>query len=147
MSKSINGLLIGIIIIGFILLNIGASHSDSQNNLQSNCRKSTFNNPFANYIITDRTMNPNLAACINMDDKIRNNYMNNLYINSDDSINRYYFNNYEKNYMTMPVTIYPNKQRLYGNYLYNNKAIPNSTCKLDQYCINYKDIRFNRRFV
>jgi len=108
-----------------------------KNNYIKPCRESTMNNPFGNYLLTS---NPNLEACTDYD-KVKNNFMINLYVNSSESIKRYLYDNYEKdNYMITPVTKYPNDQSLFANYLYNR----NMPCKDNNICLRYRDLRYIR---
>ena len=135
-----------LITIGILYLSNNHLNIDKYNNNFSDCREPNFNNPFGNYLITDISANPNHKICKNFnDDDIYNLFNINLYTNSNPSR---IFSNKSTSYryfITLPVTNYPNNQKEFGNYLYNNNKQPSCKNKAQRYCLNYQDLRFSRR--
>lgn len=81
------------------------------------CRSPTMNNPFANYLLNDKS---NLSACISKEyDDIKNNYNDfnvyynskNIFINSLLKINRTFY--------TTAITSNPNDLDKYIEFIYN----------------------------
>lgn len=107
----------------------------------NNCRPATMNNPYANFLIGD---NPNISAC-NDDRNIQNkNTFNlfNVYENSSD-INIGSSNKAIRDFYTKTVTKYPPNTNEFAKWLYtDNKKL---TCKLDNNCLKYDDIRYHTR--
>ena len=107
-----------VIIILFIHFNIRLNTKYSNTtttNIQ--CRQPTMNNPYANYLLNDKS---NLSACISKDyDNIKNDYNNfNVYYNSKNiSINSLLKIN--RTFYTTAITSHPNDLNKYIEFIYN----------------------------
>ena len=92
--------------------------------IESNCRKPTENNPFANVLMTDYA-NPNLPeACAYEDVKGQTwgTYFANFKQNEYDIYNKEHS---QRQFYTMPVSTIPNDQNGFASWLFAN----NDTCK------------------
>lgn len=139
-------LIIILIMLSYIIYKLCIINYINKYNIpETECRKSTINNPFANYIITSKNSNPSIGACKNLN--IKDNYKNNLYRDSKYTFKRYIFSKdyLDNNFITMPVTKYPNDLKKFGDFLYNNKSW--LECKTDKYCLPWSDIRFINRYI
>jgi hypothetical protein len=106
----------------------------------NNCRPSTMNNPYGNYLIGD---NLTISACD--DDRNKQNRdkfnMFNVYENASD-INIGSSNKAFRGFYTKTVTKHPVDTNEFAKWVYGNKKL---TCKTDNNCLRYDDIRYHTR--
>ncbi len=130
---------VGMILLFLLWYKKNNSKNDKNDKLFDKCRKSTYDNPYGNYLIGE-----------NMDHKFCNNDEDNK---DSYNFNRYnlYENSFDKtvgstnkairSFYSMPITSYPNNINIYKDFI-NDDTL---SCKTDGYCIRYNDIRFQTR--
>lgn len=106
------------------------------------CRAPTTNNPFMNPDVTEfGQVNPPVACNADDDDikeNINVNFNHELFRDVDELFDK---KNSQRQFYTIPNTAIPNNQTEFAQWLYN---IP-STCKEDQNCLRYDDLRTHLR--
>ena len=116
---------------------------DLNNISNDKCTDTTKENPFMNVLMSDYTNNPNRSvACKNNNEKIKDNFNENLYRDVSDVWNK---SNSQRQFYTMPNTKIPNDQKGFAEWLYK---INHKTCKEDtKECIRHEDIRIQNKLV
>jgi hypothetical protein len=117
---------------------------------QKTCTQPTIDNPFMNatmgdYMnIVDGKIVDRPPACDATSDEVKeqveNAFENNLYRDVTDVFGKF---NSQRQFYTMPSTTIPNDRDSYMKWLY---ATP-KTCKEDNECLRYEDVRANRPVV
>lgn len=119
--------------------------NNSIESLTNDCTEPTIDNPFMNATMKDymnidesgKIVDRPQACDMNDPDvklKADEYFDNNLYKNIDDVFGKM---NSQRQFYSMPSTTIPNKQDEFANWLY--KTPP--TCKEDQNCLRYEDLR------
>ena len=104
------------------------------------CRPATIDNPYGNYLIGE---NKDISVCNDNDNIKKADTFNsfNIYENASQinigSINKMY-----RDFYTMPITSNINDTRTFAQTLYGNN---NLSCKTDNNCLQYDDIRYHTR--
>ena len=118
---------------------------ENKGELFDNIRVPTMNNPYSNYTLNE---NPELEA---PKDKKYNQTMReynkvNVFENSyDKNISLQTIGSFDKSlrdFYTMPITTYPNNAKDFATWTYLDR---NRTCKGDNDCLQYDDIRYHSR--
>lgn len=123
--------------------NINDIYINNPGKIEANfqCRPSTLNNPYANYLYGSSD-NPSIKAC---DDSINvsKSYDFNQYNLYENSINKTIGsdNKAHRDFYTLPVSTYPNNNIAFANFLKNN----NKSCKENGRCLLYNDIRYQSK--
>jgi len=121
--------------------NININKNNNLDNFKENkCRKPTMNNPYGNYNMGE---NPDLQSCDNDDDNLTKKKFNefNVYENSNENTVGS-SNKLMRDFYTTPITEYPNNSTKFAYWLYRDV---NLTCKNDNNCFLFDDIRFHSR--
>lgn len=105
------------------------------------CRPATMDNPNANFLIGS---DPTISACTDKhNENNKNNFiMFNVYENSND-IGIGYSNKASRDFYTNTITMHPVNTVEFANWLYNSNQ--KLTCKGDNNCLLFDDIRYHSR--
>jgi hypothetical protein len=112
-------------------------NDDKKSELYLNCRSSTMNNPYGNYLIGETK---DVNFCNNELDNNKANVFNkyNIYENANDKTIGS-SNKSDRSFYTTPNSSVINNLNDFKDFLKSDKL----TCKIDGYCLMYDDLRFH----